>query len=232
MDKEINLETYLIISENKFEIYMFDTVKLENVYKNEFNFKNNFLDYEILKNFLDENILKIEKLIGKFVKNIFVIIENNQLLQLQIGIKKKNYQNNNNLDFLKSLLIETKELFQKNYNDQRIMHMTINNYFIDGTKINSFERDTSFEDLSLVVNFASIPVNLSNELEKVLERYQININKYLHKQYVNNFFKDQSIKFPLKIFKILSGDNVNEVHLMPKIEKNRGFFEKFFQLFG
>ena len=89
MNEESNTQTYLSISNNKLEIYLFDVVKFENLYSNEIIIENNFLDYTILDNFLDKNILKIEKLIGKFVKNIFIIIENEQLFRTHIGIKKK-----------------------------------------------------------------------------------------------------------------------------------------------
>ena len=89
MNEVSNIETYLIISRNKLEIYLFDVIKFENLYSDETITKNNSLDHISLYNFLDENILKIEKLIGKFVKNIFIIIENEQLFKTQIGIKKK-----------------------------------------------------------------------------------------------------------------------------------------------
>ena len=35
MSEENNTETYLCISENKFEIYLFDKIKLENLFSNE-----------------------------------------------------------------------------------------------------------------------------------------------------------------------------------------------------
>ena len=62
------------------------------------SFKNfiDSLDISSLDNFLDENIIKIEKLNGKFIKNIFIVIENEQILQTQIGIKKKSYKKNIN----------------------------------------------------------------------------------------------------------------------------------------
>ena len=232
MNEELDIETYLIISSNKLEVQLFDTRKFENLYRNEIIIKNNSLDFTSLNDFLDENILKIERLIGRFVKNIFIIIENEQLLKTQIGIKKKNYNKILNYDAIKSLVVETKELFQKNYKDQKIMHIIINNYLINGKNFEYFEKEIQAEDLSLIVNFLSIPESLSSPLEKILEKYQIKINKYLDKKYVYSFFEGQTIKFPVMIYKILNGSNLNEVQLIPKIHKNRGFFEKFFQLFS
>ena len=132
MSEENNTETYLCISKNKFEIYLFDKIKLENLFSNEITIDSNSLDDSSLDNFLDENIIKIEKLNGKFIKNIFIVIENEQILQTQIGIKKKSYKKNINYKDIKSLLIEAKELFQKSYKDQKIMHMIVNNYLING----------------------------------------------------------------------------------------------------
>ena len=61
MSEENNTETYLCISENKFEIYLFDKIKLENIFSNEILIDTNSLDNLSLDNFLDENIIKIEK---------------------------------------------------------------------------------------------------------------------------------------------------------------------------
>ena len=76
MNKDLELENYLSISPNKFGIYLFDTKNLKNLYKEEIiiNQDSKFLNLNILKKFLDNNIFKIEKLSGKFVENIFLIL--------------------------------------------------------------------------------------------------------------------------------------------------------------
>ena len=91
MNKENELQYYLSVSPNKYGIYLFDTKNLSNLYKEEIiiNQDSKFLNLNILKKFLDNNIFKIEKLSGKFVKNIFLIFENEKILNLEFGIKKK-----------------------------------------------------------------------------------------------------------------------------------------------
>ena len=91
MTEDLEFETYLFISLNEFEIYLFDKKKLKNLYKEKLNFENNSknIDLITLNNFLDKNIFKIEKLIGKFIKNIFLIIEIRETLNINLGIKKK-----------------------------------------------------------------------------------------------------------------------------------------------
>ena len=91
MNKENELQYFLSVSPNKFGIYLFDTKNLKNLYKEEIiiNQDSKFLNLNILKKFLDNNIFKIEKLSGKFVENIFLIFEDKKILNLEMGIKKK-----------------------------------------------------------------------------------------------------------------------------------------------
>ena len=91
MTEHGDLEAYLFLLPNKLSISLFDTKNLKNYYIDEIHLENkiNSLDENILNKFLDKNIFKIEKLIGKFIKNIFLVIENDQIFNLNIGIKKK-----------------------------------------------------------------------------------------------------------------------------------------------
>ena len=79
MIEEIEFETYLNISLNKFEIYLFDKKNITILYNNELKFENinENIDFNILNKFLEDNIFKIEKQIGKFIKNIFILLFQN-----------------------------------------------------------------------------------------------------------------------------------------------------------
>ena len=234
MNEEFELETYLSISPNKFGIYLFNVKKLENLYKNELVLEGNInsIDLDILKEFLDSNIFKIEKLRGKFIENIFLVIQNEKILSLNFGIKKKNYNNFINRDYLENFLIEAKDLFKKNYQSQKIMHMIINKCFINGKSYSSIQYHLKCDQLILEFQFKSIPVNLIDDLNKVLENYQIKVIKYLDGKYTKNFFEDSNIDIPEMAHKINNGLNDNEVLVVPKNLKKTGFFEKFFQLFS
>ena len=87
MSNEFDFETYLSISPNKIGIYLLDKNKLVNLYFKEQNFKNNnnFVDINFLNEFLENHIFKIEKLIGRFIKNITLILDSENILTLNIG---------------------------------------------------------------------------------------------------------------------------------------------------
>ncbi len=91
MNEEIDFETYLIISYGKFEIFLLDIKNYKNIHHEEFKFESNSekIDFNLLSEFLENNIFEIEKLARKFVNNINVIIENKSILTSNLCIKKK-----------------------------------------------------------------------------------------------------------------------------------------------
>ncbi len=232
MNKELEFETYLSITPDKFSIYLFDVKNLKNLYSKELKLKENlnFINSNILKDFLDNNIFKVEKIAGKFVETIILIIENNNILNLHLGIKKKNYDSYINKKQLEIFLTDAKDLFKENYQNEKIMHMIINKYLINGKKYPSMQNQIKCNYLGLEIKFISISNNFINDLNKVLENYQININKCLDKNYIQSFFVNKNIEISEMAHNIINGINENEVKVVPKKSKKSGFFEKFFQL--
>ena len=232
MNEILEFETYISISQIKFGIYLFDTKNRNNLYSKEITFKKtNIINYSHLKQFLDDNIFRIEKLIGKFIENIFIIIEDENILNTQIGIKQKNYQPSKSKVYLQSSITNAKDLFRENYPDEKIMHIIINNYLIDGKNYFYLQDNLHYEQLNLVIQFKSISNEITYNLNKILQNYQINIIKFLDGNYVKNFF-NKNIEISKMAFDILNGSNMNEVMVVQKSTKKLGFFERFFQLFS
>ena len=112
------------------------------------------------------------------------------------------------------------------------MHMLINKYIIDGESYLNFVSDLKTDFIYVEVNFICIPKKISLEINQILDKYHIKINKFLYMSYINKLFIDKNIELAHKISKVLSGFNENEVNLVSKNPKKIGFFEKFFQLFS
>ena len=232
MNEILKFETYLSISRIKFGIYLFDTKNRNNLYDKEITFKKtDFINYSHLKQFLDDNVFRIEKLIGKFVENIFIIIDDEKILDIQIGIKQKNYEPSKSKVYLQSSITSAKDLFKENYPDEKIIHIIINNYLIDGKNYCYLQDNLEYEQLNFVIQFKSISNEIIYNLNKLLQNYQINIIKLLDGNYVKNFF-NKDIEISKMAFDILNGYNENEVMVVQKNNKKLGFFEKFFQLFS
>ena len=230
MIENSDFETFLYISKNKYQIFVYDKINLKNLYDEEIK-NDNEIELNLLSKFLDDNIYKIEKKIKNFIRSIILIIEDDKILEIGISLKKKNYEKNENHKQLENSLVEVKDIFKENYQDLLIMHMVIvekeNNISID----NAYNNDYLF----LEVNFISIPYQFTFNFDKLLENHQINIKRYMSGDYIKSFFDIES-KESMELFvmanKLNDGLNKNEVQLISKSKENRGFFEKFFQLFS
>ena len=232
MIEEADFETFLYLSRNQCVIFVEDKRTFKSLYKEEIKITDemNPDDLNKLSKFLDRNIYKIEKLVGNFIKDITLIIENDKILNVDIGIKKKDHTQFLNQDYLKNDLIEVKDLFKASYQNQVIMHMLIINYDEDGN--NNLSNDTDENNLYIVVKFISISNSLTSILDKLLEKYQIQINQYMSGEYIKNFIGEDLGELSMMASKLKNGFNKNEVTLISKNIENKGFFEKFFQLFS
>jgi hypothetical protein len=231
MIENSDFETFLYISKSKYQISVYDKNNLKNLYSEEIEYSDE-TELNTLSKFLDDNIYKIEKKIKNFIRNIILIIEDNKILEICISLKKKNYEKNENQKQLENGLVEVKDIFKENYQDLLIMHMVIvekeNNFLLDNANNND---DYFF----LEVNFISIPNKFTFYFDKLLENHQINIKRYMSCDYIKSFFDIES-KESMELFvmanKLNDGLNKNEVQLITKNKENKGFFEKFFQLFS
>ena len=232
MIEEADFETFLYLSRNQCVIFVENKRTFKSLYKEEIKIADEMYpdDLNKLSKFLDRNIYKIEKLVGNFIKDITLIIENDKILNVDIGIKKKDYTQFLNQNYLKNDLIEVKDLFKASYQNQVIMHMLIINYDEDGNK--NFSNDFDENNLYTVVKFISISNSLTFILDKLLEKHQIQINQYMSGEYIKNFIGEDLGELSMMASKLKNGFNKNEVTLISKNIENKGFFEKFFQLFS
>ena len=228
MIENSDFETFLYISKNKYQIFVYDKNNLKNLYNEEIE-NNDEIELNILSKFIEENIYKIEKMIKNFIRNIILIIQDDKVLDIGISLKKKIYEKNIDQKQLENSLVEIKDIFKENYQDLIIMHMNI----IEKENNFSLNNDNKNDDyLFLEVNFISIPNNFTFNFDKLLENHQIKIKRYMSAGYIKSFFDKESMELFVMANKLNDGLNKNEVQLVSKNKENKGFFEKFFQLFS
>ncbi|WP_440690670.1 hypothetical protein [Candidatus Pelagibacter sp. HIMB1782] len=234
MNEAIDFETYLVISNDKFEIYLLDIKNFENLYKKEFKYQTDLekIDLNLLDEFLEKHIFSIEKVAGSFVNKINLIVQNKTILNLDLSIKKKNYSQNISDVFLKNILTDVKDLFKESYREYKLIHMLINKYIVNEKSYTSLKDETNSDEICLEIKLISISNSIVFEIENILKKYQIQVINYFDKEYLKDFFKDEQLEISHMANKILNGINNNEVLLTSKNTKKLGFFEKFFQLFS
>ena len=233
MVNNLDNKTFLFVSKKKFIIVVYNN---ENkiLYKNETikESKTNILIYEFLNEFLKLNVFEIEKKIGEFIKNIFLIIDLDDVYSVELSIKNK--LDNIILDnhSINNLLVEAKNSCEKTLEDLDIIHMIIDRFYLNNKSYEVLPEQQICKTLSIDLNYICISKNIYKDLQKILSQYQISIEKILCNRYLSNFLDEQNINLFLTAQKIMSGFNENEVFLTSKSPKNIGFFEKFFNFFN
>ncbi len=234
MSNELNFETYLLIENDKLLICVIEKVTFETIYSEQILLDDNDdqLKFDILNDFIEKNIFKIEKILKNFIKSIYIILNSKEYFHINISTKKENNGNILNSETLLNPLNDLKNLCQSNFRDKKIIHMIIENYQIGDKNFFSLPKDLNCDTFSIEVKFICLPKNLIESLEVVLKKYHISINQILCGSYIENFVsKNQSSLFETAS-RIKSGLNENEVLLVGKSTKNKGFFEKFFDFFN
>tara|TARA_Y100001949_G_C15897366_1_gene290983 strand:- start:4 stop:714 length:711 start_codon:yes stop_codon:yes gene_type:complete len=231
-----NFHIYLEFSHTELNIAAFNKInnKLEysnqKLYKSYFN--NNELNFDILQNFVEENILEVEKAIGEFVKDIYLMIETPQSTSINLSVLKNNEGNKITKQDVMYLIQDAKQQILKSNSAIEIIHIITENYNLDNMNHNFLPLDTNCKKFSIDIKFICFPKDLLRNFEQLFLKQQIFINKFICSNYVKTFNSKNNEKHICEKGKeIVEGINKQEVVSIPKIIEKTGFFERLFHFF-
>ena len=234
MNEELKFETYLFIDSKKLVICVIEKKTFKILFKEEklLDDHNEDSNLKKLDYFLAKNILKIEKILKNFVKDVYIILDDKEFLPIEISIKKDHNGNSISQENLINPLNVLKNLCQFSFKDKKIIHMLIENYQIDGKDYSFLPENLKCNNFSLDIKFICLSKNLIEHYESVLKRYHILVNQILNAEYIEQFQDQQNPNIYTTASRIISGFNNNEISLVNKTLKSKGFFEKFFDFFS
>ncbi len=234
MNSNSNFRTYLFISPKKIIISTHSAIDSKSFFRKEMSYENNFsnVDLNELTSFLNENIFEIEKKFKNFIKNIFVIIDDENFSWIKLSMKKNNYDNVITTNHLIRLVGEAKNDCEKTIQEKKIIHLLIDNYLIDQNNFSNLPNGKKCENFSIDIRFITLPKKYVQNLEQILKKYHISINQIISAEYLYELFDKDDLDLFEMANKIINNYNHNEVKIVRKTMKNRGFFEKFFNFFS
>ena len=219
MDNDLIYDTFLFCSNKKFTLSVAQSSDLKIIYEETefFDIQTDSIELKKLEAFLDNNIYKVEKKINSFINDIYLILDIKDFNTIQISIKNNNNENALSFSSLSYSLNEAKKLCFKNSNDEKIIHMVIDNYQIDKKDYSSLPKNIKCNNFSLDLRFICLPDLLVKDLEKILRKYQISIKQILNNSYIESLFKNNNKNLFQKVKEVADGFNENEVKLEKKI---------------
>ena len=234
MIRGADFQTYLYLNNTQYIIYVTDNKTNEKIYSEKLAIEENSTELKFRKmdEFLDSNILKIEKKLDSFIKDIYVILDSKEFHSIKLSIKKDNNGNLINSEALIHPLSDLKNLCQSNLLNKKIIHFFVEKYVIDNKFYTSLPENVKCNIFSLDTEFICLSKNLIENIEKILKKYHISINQILSAGYLEKFKDNTDNTIFTTASRIIAGHNSNEVLLTGKINKKQGFFERFFNFFN
>ena len=172
MKNDLNFEVFLFFSPEKIILSVNRKTDFKIIFKDEFFFKNISaqLNFDKLDSFLNENIFKIEKILGNFIEKMNIVIETTDFFNLQISMKKNNYNGNINSSIILYLIKSAKYQCEKTIQNMRIIHILIDNYLIDNVNFTELPLNQKCKNFSLDISFICLPNGLIKQIEKFFKK--------------------------------------------------------------
>ena len=204
MIREADFQTYLYLNNTQYIIYVTDNKTNEKIYSEKLAIEENSTELKFRKmdEFLDSNILKIEKKLDSFIKDIYVILDSKEFHSIKLSIKKDNNGNLINSDALIHPLSDLKNLCQSNLLNKKIIHFFIEKYVIDNKFYTSLPKNVKCNIFSLDTEFICLSKNLIENIEKILKKYHISLNQILSASYVEKFKDNTDALFLQKLVEL------------------------------
>ena len=129
------------------------------------------------------------------------------------------------------ILNEARDYCSNTLENKRLIHVLIDDYFIDDKRYSDLPVNLRCNNYSLNINFICLPLNYLKNLEDIIKKYQISLNRLISMEYLKTYFFDEKINLDEMAKKIINGHNLNEVVLTTKKTTNKRFFEKILFIF-
>ena len=227
-------QVFIILSVNQISVNILDKKKIiyNKIFDVQNNLSNNIQLEDNLKNIIEEQIISIEKIINSTVNNINIILDDPNNLVIKISTKKNYDFKQIHKDQIEYLIQDLNQQVLSNNKDQRILHIIVENYIIDGNESHEIPLQKKCENLVIETKFICAKKNLINFLDRILKNYQIKLNSIICANYAFTLAEVDKSNLFEGILKVVDGENQHEVHMSPKKPTKLGFFEKIFHLFS
>jgi cell division protein FtsA len=150
---------------------------------------------------IEDLIFNLEKKNGEYLNEIFLMVNNSNILSISITISKKSGEQILDNNFIKYITDEAKFEINKNYPNYEIVHSIIKNFFIDEKIFSEIPSYLNHKKFAVEFNFFVYPKFFLENLKKIFARQNVIIKKFIFSSYSKSvFYLDKISDQKKKIF--------------------------------
>ena len=203
---EKNLNVFIDFGSSKIRLGAYDNETSKNIFISERDCVSNFnlkkFDINNSTEIIRGLIKSAEKKIEKHINKINLMIDTPDMFSINISIKK-NFDSKKNLpNDIKSLLNEAKSLVQKNYHNQKIIHMIVKKFIVDDNEFFEIpKKEINYDYLILEIKFICFSNKVWKYLQDGFNKNYLTIDNLYSSSYVrssnySNLFNEFNFNYP------------------------------------
>ena len=232
-----NFDIYFEFNHSELNLAVFNKTNDKLEYYKEQTYESYFnnykeLNFKELDKLIEENIIEIEKSTKEYIRDIYLIVQTPQSISLKLSVTKNNEGNKITQEDAIYLVQDAKQQILKTNKEFGILHVIVENYVLDDIQHKFLPIDQNCNKFSIDAKFICFPKDLLKNFENLFLKQQIFINRFICFNYIKTFNFVDNKKSICELGKdIVNGKNKQEVVLIPKEPKKKGFFERLFHFF-
>ncbi len=203
-----SVQTYFDCGYSKIRAGVFTGNEKKDVFYNERKLSlNNPNSHKEIQNI----ITSLEKETNRYIDNINLMIDSSKILSIGLSISKKLDGNILKHSEIKFLIQEARQQVSKNYKNQNIIHIIINNYKINGIDYYDVENEIKCNLISIDILFICIPNDIIYSFKKIFSNFNILINQTICSCYAKSINYKNNLNISGKVSFIDIGFNKTSI---------------------
>ncbi len=183
MTNRSNFDVYFDCGTSKIRACAFNKKDLKNNFHYESAFFFNHLN---IKSEIQKIISSMEKNSNEYLHDVKLMLDSSNMLSIGISISKKFDRLKLQKEDVQFLILDAKQQILRNYYDQNIIHIIIQNYKIDDTEYTFLPEGIDCNLLSLDITFICLPKKKIEYLKKIFFELDISVAKIFCTSYAKS----------------------------------------------
>ena len=160
-----------------------------------------FTNYKNLEYDIQEIITYLEKSTSEYLNDVSLMIDSPQMLSIGVSVSNKLDGSKLNKEDVQFLIQQAKQQILRNYKDQNIVHIIIDNYKINDIEYMFLPDEIKCDLLSIDIIFICIPKKIIEYFKNIFLKLDISIKQILCTSYAKslyykeNIFKTDNVSF-------------------------------------